>query len=72
MIAKDFKMALNSELKHARVSNTVTKVTEDKQLHTVIAFKKPITDAHKMYLAVRFKRVSFNKNNMTILHPNEV
>ena len=72
MIANDFKLALNSELRRARVSNTVTKVTEDKNLHTIVTFKKTITDAHKMYLVMSFKRPSFHKNIMTLLHPNEV
>ena len=72
MIAKDFKIGLNSELRLARVGNTVTKVTEDKNLHTIVTFKATITDPHKMYLALRFKRAAFKKNVMTLLHPTEV
>ena len=72
MIARDFKTSLNSELRLAKVSNTVTKVAEDKQLHTVITFKKPITDTHKQYLSLRFRRASYKKNVLTLLHPTEV
>lgn len=70
MTRTQFKNGINAELKTARISNKVVGVKEDKNLHTILTFKSPITDGQKNYLALRWK-CEIKGKTLTIKHPIE-
>ena len=72
MTNKDFKNEINNELKWARISNKVTKVNTDKDLHTTLVFENDITETQKKFLNLRWRNSKIVKKTLTLLHPNEV